>query len=88
MIEGILKKLELSDGEKEKFAELKEKFSVTDKLFYKESFLYSIKILYKNNNIFYQLKRNRKIILETKNITTIKNKVERILKQVKNDSNV
>lgn len=79
MIEGILKKLELSDGEKEKFAELKENFSVMDKLFYKDNFLYSIKILYKNNTIFYQLKRNRKIILETKNITTIKNRVERIL---------
>ena len=79
MIDEILKRLELSDNEKEKFTELKEKYHITDKLFYKEDFLYSIKILYKNNTIFYQLKRNRKIILETKNITTIRNKIEKIL---------
>lgn len=50
-----------------------------DKLFYKNNILYSIKIIYKDNSIIYQLKENRKIILKTKNVKTLENKVIKIL---------
>lgn len=61
------------------FNKLKSNYSITDKLFYKNNILYSIKVIYKDNSITYQLKENRKIILKTKNEKTLKNKVIKIL---------
>lgn len=77
--EKVLNKLELSDREKELFDKLKDNFNITDKLFYKNSNLYSIKIIYKDYKLEYQLKENRKIILKTFNANTIKNKIIKIL---------
>lgn len=81
MKEKILSKIELSERELDLFKSQKENFYVTDKLFYKDDSLYSIKIIYKNNAIVYQLKKDRKIILESKNNLVIKNKIERILEK-------
>lgn len=72
MIDKILNKIELSEMELWNFDKYKENYNITDKLFYKNDNLYSIKIIYKNFNIVYQLKENRKIILETKNNQTLK----------------
>lgn len=77
--EKVLNKLELSDREKELFNKLKENFNITDKLFYKNDNLYSIKIIYKDYKLEYQLKENKKIILKTFNVNTIKNKIIKIL---------
>lgn len=81
MQEKVLQKLKLSEYELKMFNKLKDNYSITDKLFYKNDILYSIKVLYKNNNIIYQLKENKKIIVETKNIKTIENKIIKILKR-------
>ena len=75
----LLNKIELNEMELRNFDKYKENYNITDKLFYKNDNLYSIKIIYKNFNIVYQLKENRKIILETKNNETLKNKILRIL---------
>lgn len=75
----ILQKLVLSDRELQMFNKLKCNYSITDKLFYKNNILYSIKVIYKDNSIIYQLKENRKIILKTKNAKTLENKVINIL---------
>lgn len=75
----ILQKLVLSDRELQMFNKLKCNYSITDKLFYKNNILYSIKVIYKDNSIIYQLKENRKIILKTKNVKTLENKVIKIL---------
>lgn len=83
MIDKILNKIELSEMELWNFDKYKENYNITDKLFYKNDNLYSIKIIYKNFNIVYQLKENRKIILETKNNQTLKNKILRILETKK-----
>lgn len=77
----VLQKLVLSDRELQMFDKLKSNYSITDKLFYKNNILYSIKIIYKDNAIIYQLKENRKIILETKNVKTLENKIIRILEK-------
>lgn len=79
----VLQKLVLSDRELQMFDKLKSNYYVTDKLFYKNNILYSIKIIYKGNAIIYQLKENRKIILETKNVKTLENKIIRILEKQK-----
>jgi hypothetical protein len=81
MQEKVLQKLKLSEYELKMFNKLKDNYYITDKLFYKNDILYSIKVLYKNNNIIYQLKENKKIIVETKNIKTIENKIIKILKR-------
>jgi hypothetical protein len=81
MQEKVLQKVKLSEHELKMFNKLKDNYSITDKLFYKNDILYSIKVLYKNNNIIYQLKENKKIIVETKNIKTIENKIIKILKR-------
>lgn len=83
MIDKILNKIELSKMELWNFDKYKENYNITDKLFYKNDNLYSIKIIYKNFNIVYQLKENKKIILETKNNQTLKNKILRILETKK-----
>lgn len=75
----VLQKLVLSDRELQMFSKLKCNYSITDKLFYKNNILYSIKVIYKDNSIIYQLKENRKIILKTKNVKTLENKVIKIL---------
>lgn len=77
--EKVLNKLKISDREKELFNKLKDNFNITDKLFYKNNDLYSIKIIYKDYKLEYQLKENRKIILKTFNIKTIENKIIKIL---------
>lgn len=79
MLNQVYNKMGLTDREKELFNKLKEDYSISDKLFYKDNMLYSIKIIYKNNNIIYQLKGHKTIILETKNVQTIKNKIKNIL---------
>jgi hypothetical protein len=53
--------------------------NITQKIFYKNNILYSYKICYKKSVLVYQLKENRKIILETKNKNTIKNKIKKIM---------
>jgi hypothetical protein len=75
-IDLTLEKLEKSD---ERIKTDEHIDNITQKIFYKNDILYSYKILYKNNAICYQLKENRKIILETKNINTIKNKIKKIM---------
>ena len=80
-MEKILNKLNLTERELKLFESQKENYYITDKLFYKNDILYSIKILYKENKIVYQLKENRKIILESKNNETIKNKIKKILEK-------
>lgn len=63
MLNQVYNKLVLTDREKELFNKLKEDYSISDKLFYKDNMLYSIKIIYKNNNIIYQLKGHKTIKL-------------------------
>lgn len=77
--EKVLNKLKISDKEKELFNKLKENYNITDKLFYKNNDLYSIKIIYKDYKLEYQLKKNKKIILRTFNVKTIENKIIKIL---------
>ena len=81
MKEAVLKKLILTEKEKELFKREKGNFYVTDKLFYKNNILYSIKIIFKNNTLIYQLKEKNKIITESKNIKTIENKIIKILEK-------
>lgn len=77
--EKVLNKLKISDKEKELFNKLKDNFNIADKLFYKNNDLYSIKIIYKDYKLEYQLKENKKIILKTFNVKTIENKIIKIL---------
>ena len=81
MKEAVLKKLILTEREKELFKREKDNFYVTDKLFYKNNILYSMKIIFKNNSLIYQLKEKNKIITESKNIKTIENKIIKILEK-------
>lgn len=80
ILNDVDERLTLSDREKMMFEKLKDNYYITDKLFYdKEKNLYNIKIIYKNFDIIYQLKFNRKIILQSKNKDVIINKIKRIL---------
>lgn len=79
MLEKVLNKLELSDRELQLFHDLKDNYYITDKLFYKNDKLYSIKVIYKDYKLEYQLKENKKIILKTNNKKTISNKIIKIL---------
>lgn len=81
MKEKVLQKLEISEREKQLFEKLKDNFNITDKLFYKDNSLYSIKIIYKDYKLEYQLKEDRKIILKTNNKKTIENKIIAILEK-------
>lgn len=78
IIKEVLKRLDLSETEQKLFEKEKSNFYVTSKLFYKNDILYSLKIIYKDC-ITYQIKANKKIILETKNKETAGNKLQRIL---------
>ena len=79
MKEKVLNKLKLSERELNLFQKLKENYNITDKLFYKNNDLYSIKIVYKDHKLEYQLKENGKIILKTNNKKTIENRILKIL---------
>jgi hypothetical protein len=78
IIKEVLKRLDLSETEQKLFEKEKSNFYVTSKLFYKNDILYSLKIVFKDC-ITYQIKANKKIILETKNKETAGNKLKRIL---------
>jgi hypothetical protein len=78
IIKEVLKRLDLSETEQRLFEKEKSNFYITNKLFYKDDILYSLKIIYKDC-ITYQIKANKKIILETKNKETAGNKLQRIL---------
>ena len=75
MVEKILNKTLLTEANKKAFEKLGNNFYITDKLFYKDDLLYSLKIIYKNSKITYQLKKTKKIILKT-----LQNKIIKILK--------
>jgi len=76
--EEYMKRLTLTDEEKNYFKKYKNGFNVTARFFYKNDKLYNLKIVYKYNNIYYQLKENKKIIYESKNNKTILNKIIKI----------
>ncbi len=82
IITESLKRYELSEFEKNRFEKLKEKYSINGDLFITNNNKYRYNIYYKKNNIFYQIKLKNKIIIDSKNIEVIKNKLIKLLEVI------
>lgn len=74
-----LKRYKLSNFEKNRFDELKDNYHISGDLFIKNNNKYRYKIYYKDEKINYQIKLKNKIIVDSKNIEVIKNKLTKLL---------